>query len=90
MATRVGKYKISKRESALNLTDGGTVNGALTITGNATINGSTITLDGLGSNVSASLGSNQLFLTGSNAFTSSAGGSLTMTNNDFNVVCITQ
>ena len=27
MATRVGKYKISKRESALNLTDGGTVTG---------------------------------------------------------------
>jgi len=84
MATRVGKYKISKRESALNLTDGGTVTGNLTITGAA------ITLSGLGSNVSQSLASNQLFLTGSNAFTSSAGGSLTMTNNDFNVVCITQ
>ena len=35
MATRVGKYKISKRESALNLTDGGTVTGNLTITGAA-------------------------------------------------------
>ena len=30
MAKRVGKYKITKRESALNLTDGGTVDGNLT------------------------------------------------------------
>ena len=29
MATRIGKYKISKRESALNLTDGGTVEGSV-------------------------------------------------------------
>ena len=29
MATRVGKYKISKRESALNLTDGGDVTGKI-------------------------------------------------------------
>ena len=33
MATRVGKYKITKRESALNLTDGGTINGSLRVTG---------------------------------------------------------
>ena len=84
MANRVGKYKLSKKESALSLADGGTINGDVVITGDL------ITLSGLGSNLSMSLSSNQLFLTGSNAFTSSAGGSLTMTNNDFNVVCITQ
>ena len=37
MATRVGKYKITKRESALNLTDGGTVTGNLTLTGNIVV-----------------------------------------------------
>ena len=31
MATRVGKYKISKRESALNLTDGGDVTGKISV-----------------------------------------------------------
>ena len=84
MAQRIGKYNISAKESTLSLADGGTINGDLTVTGDV------ITLSGLGSNASMSLASNQLFLTGSNAFTSSAGGSLTMTNNDFNVVCITQ
>ena len=39
MATRVGKYKISKRESALNLTDGGTVTGNLSVTGTTTVAG---------------------------------------------------
>ena len=34
MGKRVGKYKISARESTLNLTDGGTVSGNLTVTGN--------------------------------------------------------
>ena len=37
MAQRVGKYKITKRESALNLTDGGTVTGNLII---SSLNGS--------------------------------------------------
>ena len=31
MAKRVGKYKITKRESALNLTDGGNIDGTLTM-----------------------------------------------------------
>ena len=43
MAKRVGKYKISKRESALNLTDGGSVNGNLLVNGTSTIsNGTTL------------------------------------------------
>ena len=33
MASRVGKYKVSKKESALNLTDGGDINGDLVING---------------------------------------------------------
>jgi len=44
MAKRVGKYKISKRESALNLTDGGSVDGNLQVTGTAKVD-STVTLD---------------------------------------------
>jgi len=40
MATRVGKYKVSKRESTLNLTDGGVVEGTLTVQGATTLNGS--------------------------------------------------
>ena len=39
MSKRVGKYKITKRESALNLTDGGTVTGNLDVTGAATTTG---------------------------------------------------
>jgi hypothetical protein len=34
MAKRIGKYKISNRESALNLTDGGTITGAIDLGGN--------------------------------------------------------
>ena len=86
MANRVGKYKLSKKESALSLADGGTVTGDLVVTGDK------ITLSGLGSNLSMSLASNQLFLTGSSAFSQSHAGGLSPTagNNDFNVVCITQ
>ena len=39
MAKRVGKYKMTKRESALNLTDGGTVSGDLTVTGATALQG---------------------------------------------------
>ena len=86
MAKRIGKYNISAKESTLSLADGGTINGDLTVTGDV------ITLSGLGSNASMSLASNQLFLTGSSAFSQSHAGGLSPTagNNDFNVVCITQ
>ena len=36
MGKRVGKYKITKRESALNLTDGGTVDGSVYVSGRIT------------------------------------------------------
>ena len=35
MAQRVGKYKLTKREEATSLTDGGTVNGSINVTGDA-------------------------------------------------------
>ena len=35
MAQRVGKYKLTKRDSELNLTDGGVVNGNINVTGDA-------------------------------------------------------
>ena len=37
MASRVGKYKITKRESALNLTDGGTATGTITVSSSSTV-----------------------------------------------------
>jgi len=32
MASRIGKYKVSKKESTLSLADGGTINGSLVVT----------------------------------------------------------
>ena len=67
MAKRIGKYKITKRESALNLTDGGTVNGALTITGVVKFSDTT-TVEAAG----ASLTNNQVYWTSSLGVTASA------------------
>jgi len=39
MAKRIGKYKISKKESELSLADGGTIAGTLSVTGAATLSG---------------------------------------------------
>ena len=49
MAKRLGKYKIGKKDSALSLVDGGTVNGGLTIESGLTVTagGQTITAGGL-------------------------------------------
>ena len=68
MANRVGKYKISKRENTLSAFGdvGGTVPGALTLSSD------TIKITGLANTtLSASLVSNQLFITSSNYFSSS-------------------
>ena len=66
MASRVGKYKLSKRETALSIIDGGVITGAATLNGTVT----------LSSNVSeaagASLTSNQVYYTSSLALSSSA------------------
>jgi len=39
MAKRIGKYKITNRESEVSLRDGGKIDGAVTITGDATLSG---------------------------------------------------
>ena len=65
MAQRVGKYKISKRESQLSLSDGGTVEGNITVTGG-------VTLSGLSTN-GISAGTNELFITSSDYISGSAG-----------------
>ena len=75
MAKRVGKYKITKKESALNLTDGGTVEGTLSVTGAVTLSGLS---DGAGDT------SNVLFITASSGVT----GSAAAVGTGFKVVCI--
>ena len=65
MAQWVGKYKISKRESQLSLSDGGTVEGNITVTGG-------VTLSGLSTN-GISAGTNELFITSSDYISGSAG-----------------
>jgi len=60
MAQRVGKYKVSKRENAITLLDGGTINGTLTLSSAITEGGG------------ASLTSNQVYYTSSLAITASA------------------
>ena len=65
MAKRIGKYKVSKKESALSLGDGGTISGNVSMTGTVT----------LSSNVSegsgATLTSNRVYWTGSHGITGS-------------------
>ena len=63
MATRVGKYKVSKRESALSLEDGGTIAGSLTVTG------ANITFSGFSDQAGAATTSDKLFITSSTAIT---------------------
>jgi hypothetical protein len=65
MASRVGKYKLSKKESALSLEDGGTIAGALTVTGG------NITFTGFSDQAGAATTSNKLFITGSSGITGS-------------------
>ena len=62
MAKRVGKYKITKRESALSLEDGGTIDGTnLNITGLTDQGGAATTTD-------------KVFITSSSAITGSVAG----------------
>ena len=82
MAKRVGKYKITKRESALNLTDGGTIHGDLTVTGATTLVGSleasnsTLKITGISELAdtarTSSLVTGQLFIIGASYFTGSS------------------
>ncbi len=65
MAKRIGKFKVTKRDSALSLEDGGTIGGDVTISGAVVLSGIT--------SGAASLPSTQytVFATSSNAITGS-------------------
>ena len=68
MAKRVGKYKISKRESALNLIDGGQLEGDLTVKA-----GTTLDLKGGATIIHQDFAVASGSATGDNAFTANAG-----------------
>ena len=68
MAKRVGKYKISKRESALNLIDGGQLEGDLTVKA-----GTTLDLKGGATIIHQDFAVASGSATGDNAFTGDAG-----------------
>ena len=65
MSKRIGKYKVSKKESELSLGDGGTITGALTVTG------ADITFSDFSDQAGAATTSNKLFITSSTAVTGS-------------------
>tara|TARA_Y100000996_G_scaffold387285_1_gene345941 strand:+ start:95 stop:391 length:297 start_codon:yes stop_codon:yes gene_type:complete len=95
MAQRIGKYKISKRESELSLIDGGTINDPVTLAGTNTLSGATtlsnatVKLTGIPSisqsNVTAT---GQLFTTASHFLTSSQAAAMNGHGKDFSVVCV--
>ena len=79
MASRVGKYKLSKRDSALSLADGGTISGDLVLTG---LSSPTAT---------SSLAANTVFRTGSAILSRSIGvGAIAGTPKEvhFDILCI--
>ena len=78
MAQRIGKYKISKKESALSAVDGAIISGNLAGITNLTATG-TITLSGL-SEGAGSTTSNVLFYTSSTAVSGSVGASVSAFN----------
>ena len=93
MASRVGKYKVSKKESALSLADGGEIQGAVTLSGATTLSNASITISGLTSGndvVSSSLSSNQLFRTASAFATSSQAGAQNVHGKLYDILCITK
>ena len=69
MAQRIGKYKLSKKESELSIIDGGTVTGALTTTSTVNISQSVFTT------TSNPASAGQLFVTSSAAVQAQTTGS---------------
>lgn len=63
MATRIGKYKITKRDSAISLADGGTVNGSLRVNTNAEFKKVTATTGILNQNISVDSATGAIDLT---------------------------
>jgi len=77
MAKRIGKYKVSKKETAVSLLDGGTITGPLTVAG------ANITFSGFTDQGGAATTSNKLFITSSSAITGSVAGV-----GSFKVLCV--
>ena len=85
MASRIGKYKVSKKESAMSIIDGGTVTGNVTFSGSLTLGNLSVPT------ATSSLSVNQLFRTGSAILSASAasGGSAGAPNTKhFDILCI--
>ena len=72
MAKRAWKYKLTKRDSALSLLDGGNVAGPIRLDGTVTLSGNVTEGGG------ASLTSNQLYFTSSAALTGSGTAQLVL------------
>ena len=70
MATRIGKYKISKREAELSAVDGASISGNLTGISNLSCTGN-ITFANFSLQAGAATTSDQLFITGSSGITGS-------------------
>ena len=64
MAKRIGKYKVTNRESAISLVDGGTIGGNLSVSGTSTFGGVVTAAAGvLNSDVTVSSGTGAIDLT---------------------------
>ena len=79
MASRIGKYKVSKREAALSAVDGATISGNLTGISNLATTG-TVTFANFSDQAGAATTSNKVFIT------SSAG--VTGSGTSYKVLCI--
>ena len=64
MASRVGKYKLTKRDSALSLADGGTIDGNVAVTGHVISSGTGATGAAAGGSAAGSLESGGDDITG--------------------------
>ena len=85
MASRVGKYKLSKRDAALSIVDGGTVVGDVIFSAGLSLTGLT------SPTATSSLSANQVFRTGSAILSRSIGvGAIAgkPTQVHFDVLCI--
>ena len=95
MATRIGKYKISKREAELSAVDGATITGDLdgitnlTATGTTTLSGTTVKLTAIPASSQSNVTvAGQLFTTASHFLTSSQAAAMNGHGKDFSVVCV--
>ena len=83
MAKRIGKYKITKRESELNLIDGGKVQGNLSVTGTTAVTGAATLSSTLGVTGKATLSGGHLKTVKLNG-----GATVTLTAADSGATCV--